>query len=178
MIRIVHLLPILLVACATGCGCLLGGGGDTARADRLNYTHKEFGVGIGGPGWWLLKQLGARFIQDEEPVAALAIRGVKGVQVSKYILDAPSKSHRDEIFDLYAELMDRRGWRLIVRVGEDDSASCVYAQYDEDRFRGVFVVAIEGSEMHVVKVVGDFRPEAFAELNAQLGHGIRLPVVK
>ena len=41
------------------------------------------------------------------------------------------------------------------------------------------MVAIEGDEMNVVKVVGDIRPEAFAELNAKLGHhGVRLPVAK
>lgn len=164
MARIICLPVILLMVCTTGCGCCLLGGGDTARADRLHYAHKEVGIGIGGPGWWLLKEIGMRFVQEEEPAAALVIQGVKSVQVSQYLLETPSEAHTDEILALYAGLMRDKGWNLISRVHADQHASCVYARYDEDRFRGLFVVAIEGDEMNVVKVVGDIRPEAFAEM--------------
>lgn len=179
MHRIAYLPLIILFASATGCGCLIGGGGDTARADRLDYAHKEMGIGVGGPGWWMLKHLGAHFVEVETPVAAMAIRGVKRVQVSRYTLHEPSQAHRDEIFGLYAALMRKKGWHLISRTHEDQHTSCVYAQYDEDSFRGVFVVAIEGAEMNVIRIVGDIRPEAFAPLNVHLGqYGARLPVPK
>ena len=167
--------PLLLVV-SIGCGCLLGGGGDTARADRLSHVHKEVGFGIGGPGWWVLKHLGTSLSKDENRAATLAIRGVKSIQVSRFILDQSSEVHKTEIFDLYAELMRQKKWNLITRVYEGQHSSCIYAKYDENRFRGIFVVGIEDSEMHVVRIVCDIRPEFFAELNANLGHyGVRLP---
>ena len=167
--------PLLLVV-NIGCGCLLGGGGDTGRADRLSHVHKEIGFGIGGPGWWVLKHLGASLSENENRAATLAIRGVKSVQVSHFILEQSSGAHNAEIFDLYAELMRHKKWKLITRVYDDQHSSCIYAKYNENRFRGIFIVAIEDNEMHVVRIVCDIRPEFFAELNANLGHyGVRLP---
>ena len=167
---------LLLLMVNIGCGCLLGGGGDTTRADRLNHVHKEVGFGIGGPGWWVLKRLGASVGEDENRAATLAIRGVKNVQVSRFILDQSSEAHKTEIFDLYANLMRQKKWNLITRVYEDRRSSCIYAKYNANRFRGIFIVVIEGNEMHVVRIVCDIRPEFFAELNANLGqYGVRLP---
>ena len=170
------LLPGLLIVCMSGCGCLLGGGGDTTRADRLNHVHKEVGFGIGGPGWWALKRLGTSLSEDENRAATLAIRGVKSVQVSRFTLDQSSEAHKAEIFDLYADLMRQKKWNLITRVYEDRQSSCIYAKYNANRFRGIFIVVIEANEMHVVRIVCDIRPEFFAELNTNLGqYGVRLP---
>lgn len=168
---------LLLLMVNLGCGCLLGGGGDTTRADRLNHVHKEVGFGIGGPGWWALKRLGTSLSEDENRAATLAIRGVKSIQVSRFTLDQSSEVHKAEIFDLYADLMRQKKWNLITRVYEGQQSSCIYAKYDANRFRGIFIVAIEANEMHVVRIVCDIRPEFFAELNTNLGqYGIRLPV--
>ncbi len=167
----------LLLAVNIGCGCLLGSGGDTGRADRLSHVHKEIGFGIGGPGWWVLKHLGTSLGEEENRAATLTIRGVKSVQVSHFILDQSSETDRSEIFDLYAELMRQKKWNLITRVYEDQHSSCIYAKYNANRFRGIFIVTIENNEMHVVRIVCDIRPEFFAELNANLGqYGVRLPV--
>lgn len=167
--------PFLLMV-NIGCGCLLGGGGDTGRANRLNHVHKEVGFGIGGPGWWVLKHLGTSLGDDKNRAAMLAVRGVKSVQVSHSILDQSSEAHNAEIFDLYAELMRHKKWKLITRVYEDRHSSCIYAKYDKNRFRGIFIVAIEDNEMHVVRIACDIRPEFFAELNANLGqYGVRVP---
>ncbi|MCH8295530.1 DUF4252 domain-containing protein [Candidatus Poribacteria bacterium] len=174
-------LPLILfiIVGMIGCGCCLVGGGDTGRANRLDYAHKKMGIGVGGPGWSVLTRLGARFVQEEEPGAAMLIRGVKRIQISEFTLEKSTEARREEIFNLYAELMRKQGWRLLTRVYEDKHDSCIFAQYDEDSFRGIFVVAIQGKEMHVIKIVGDIRPEAFAELNIHLGqHGARLPVAK
>lgn len=167
---------IYLLMVNIGCGCLLGSGGDTSRADRLSHVHKEMGIGIGGPGWWVLKHLGTSLGEEENRAATLAIYGVKSVQVSHFTLDQSSEAHRAEIFDLYADLMRQKKWNLITRVYEGQQSSCIYAKYDANRFRGIFIVAIEENEMHVVRIVCDIRPEFFAELNANLGHyGVRLP---
>ena len=175
-LRFSFFIYLLLLVVNIGCGCLLGGGGDTGRADRLSHVHKEVGFGIGGPGWWVLKHLGTSLSENENRAATLAIRGVKSVQVSHFILDRSSEAHKAEIFDLYAELMRQKKWNLITRVYEDQQSSCIYAKYDESRFRGIFVVAIENDEMHVVRIVCDIRPEFFAELNTNLEHyGVRLP---
>ena len=175
-LRFSSFIYLLLLAVNIGCGCLLGGGGDTTRADRLNHVHKEVGFGIGGPGWWVLKRLGTSVGADENRAATLAIRGVKSVQVSRFTLDQPSEVHKAEIFDLYGELMRQKKWNLITRVYEGQQRSCIYAKYDANRFRGIFTVAIEENEMHVVRIVCDIRPEFFAELNANLGqYGVRLP---
>ena len=175
-LRFSFFICLLLLMVNIGCGCLLGGGGDTTRADRLNHVHKEAGFGIGGPGWWALKRLGTSLSEDENRAATLAIRGVKSVQVSRFTLDQSSEVHRAEIFDLYADLMRQKKWNLITRVYEGQQNSCIYAKYDANRFRGIFIVAIEDNEMHVVRIVCDIRPEFFAELNANLGqYGVRLP---
>jgi hypothetical protein len=172
------LVSVFLVTGMTGCG-LLTGGGDASYADRLAYVNKQAGFGMGGPLWWVLRHTGARLVADESPEAALAIRGVHRVQVAHFTLDAVSDARRDEIFDLYANLMRKKKWKLITRAFTDEAASCVYAQYDSDRFRGVFAVAIMGDEMHAVKITGDIRPQAFAELNAGLSrYGVRLPVAQ
>ena len=176
ILRFSFFIYLFLFMVNIGCGCLLGGGGDTTRADRLNHVHKEVGFGIGGAGWWVLKRLGTSVGEDENRAATLAIRGVKSVQVSRFTLDQSSEAHRAEIFDLYADLMHQKKWNLITRVYEGQQSSCIYAKYDANRFRGIFIVAIEDNEMHVVRIVCDIRPEFFAQLNANLGqYGVRLP---
>ena len=82
--KTVGLLACLCTAIGlAGCG-LITGGGDTSRADRLGYLEKQGSVGIGGPIWWLLRQVGAEMVADESPEAALTIRGVHRVQVTHY----------------------------------------------------------------------------------------------
>ncbi len=153
-----------------GCGCCcITGGGSTTRADPLDDVHKEAEIGIGGPGWWLMRHLGVRFIKDEDVAATLAINGIHSIQVSSYILDDTSESRQREILELYAEPLRNKGWELLSRVQEDQKRVAVYAQVDEDSFRGIFVVVFESDRMNVVKISGDIRPEMFADLNVRLG---------
>lgn len=177
MIRMVLFPFILLLLGATGCGCCLIGGGETGEADKLHHAHRTAEVGLGGPGWAVL----SRFVtaeKDGQEVTYL-VRGVRKFQISSFELKEPSEERRAEIFKLYAELMHKKKWYLLSRVNNEKHNSCIYARCDEDSLRGVFVVAIAGTKMTVVKISGDIRPEAFAELNTHLAElGVRLPAAE
>ena len=133
-------------------------------------------MGLGGPGWAVLSRFVSSAEKDGQDVTHL-VRGVRKFQISSFELKEPSEERRGEIFKLYAELMHKKKWYLLSRVNNEKHNSCIYAQCDEDSLRGIFMVAIAGEKMYVVKVSGVIRPEAFAELNTHLAEfGIRLPV--
>lgn len=173
------LFPLLLLLLgATGRGCCLIGGGETGEADKLPHAHRTAEVGLGGPGWALLSRFVSSAEKDGQDMTHL-VRGVRKFQISSFELKEPSEERRDEIFKLYAKLMHKKKWYLLSRVNNEKHNSCIYARCDADSLRGIFVVAIAGDKMNVIKLSGDIRPEAFAELNMHLAElGVRLPVAE
>lgn len=164
------------------CGCLIGGGGggDTGRAEQLGYAHKGDESGIGGPAWPLLKRLGARLTEETQPGVAALIRGIQKVHVANFTLDGLTEERRNEIFALYERALNaEKPWVVLTRRRDDSQESCIYARYDQDSLRGLFVLNIEDNKLNVIQFLGDIRPPAFVELNEHLGKlGIRLPVAE
>jgi hypothetical protein len=68
----------------------------------------------------------------------------RGIQVSRYVLDDSSQTCQREIFHVYSEPLLSKGWDLLACVREDGSSTKAYAKIDGDRFRGIFVVTIDG----------------------------------
>ena len=164
-----------------GCGCLIGGGGGggTERAEKLGYAHKGDESGIGGPAWPLLKRVGARLVEETQPGVAMLLRGIQKIQVTNFTLDGLTEERRNEIFALYeCALNAGEAWVVLTRRRDDTQDSRAYAYYDRDSLRGLFVVNIKGEKMTVFQILGEIRPQAFAELNAYLDKygGVRLPV--
>ena len=170
--------PVFLI----GCGCLIGsgGGGGTERAEQLGYAHKGDESGIGGPAWPLLRRLGARLVEETQPDVAMLLRGIQKVQVTNFTLDGLTEERRNEIFALYERaLKSEKSWVFLTRRRDDTQEARIYARYDQDSLRGLFVVNIEDGKLNVIRIIGDIRPPAFAELNVHLGKlGIRLPVAE
>ena len=175
-IYLLLLLPIFLI----GCGCCLIGGGNTGRAEDLNYANKTDEFGIGGPGWPLLKRLGARVAEETQPGFATLIRGTQKLQSATFRLDNLTEDRRNEIFALYERALNaQKSWVVLTRRRDDTQDSCTYAHYDQNSLRGLFVVNIKGEKLNVIQILGDIRPPAFAELNVHLGKlGICLPVAE
>ena len=175
---LVLLAPVFLI----GCGCLIGGGGGggTERAEQLNYAHKGDESGIGGPAWPLLRRLGARLVEETQPGVAMLLRGIQKVQVTNFTLDGLTEERRNEIFALYERTLSaEKSWIVLKRRRDDTQEARTYAHYDQDSLRGLFVVNIEDGKLNVIRIIGDIRPPAFAELNVHLGKlGIRLPVAE
>ena len=175
-------LLLLLSVFLISCGCVIGGGGggDTGRAEQLGYAHKGDESGIGGPAWPLLKRLGARLTEETQPGVAALIRGIQKVHVANFTLDGLTEERRNEIFALYERTLNaEKPWVVLTRRRDDSQDSCIYARYDRDSLRGLFVLNIEDNKLNVIQFLGDIRPPAFAELNEHLGKlGIRLPVAE
>ena len=166
--------PIFLI----GCGCCLIGGGNTGRAEDLDYANKTDGFGIGGPGWPLLKRLGARVVEETQPGFATLIRGTQKLQSATFRLENLTEDRRNEIFALYERALNaQKSWVVLTRRRDDTQDARTYAHYDQDSLRGLFVIIIKGEKMTVFQILGEIRPQVFAELNVYLDkYGVRLPV--
>ena len=166
------------------CGFLIGGGGggDTGRAEQLGYVHKGDESGIGGPAWPLLKRLGPRLTEETQPGVASLIRGIQKVHIANFTLDGLTEERRNEIFALYERALNaEKSWVVLTHRRDDTQEARTYAHYDQDSLRGLFVVNIEDGKLklNVIRIIGDIRPPAFAELNVHLGKlDIRLPVAE
>ena len=169
------LLPAIFLI---GCGCSLIGGGNTGRAEDLDYANKTDEFGIGGPGWPLLKRLGAHLVEETQPGVAALIRGIQKVQSVTFRLDNLTEERRNEIFGLYERVLTvQSSWVVLTRSRDDIQYARTYAHYDQDSLRGLFVIIIKGEKMTVFQILGEIHPPAFAELNVYLDkYGVRLPV--
>jgi hypothetical protein len=140
--------------------------GDLASAD----FDREFGITLGrmslGLGKLVLNGLG------EEGEDLNLLRGVRRIEVGHYVADRGEDRRRDddELEDLWAEryeagspldfrlesMMRRRGWTAALAARDGGSRTWVYYRTGDrqDRIRGVYVIALDGEELTLVRLTG------------------------
>lgn len=114
--------------------------------------------------------MAARLVERQEPDVAQLLRGLQSVHVNVVGLDDQNRAEvRNRFESLRAEL-EAQGWERVVSVRQKQEDVGVYLKTRGDEaVEGVVVTVIEGDrEAILVNVVGDLRPEKFAEIGERL----------
>ncbi len=103
---------------------------------------------------------------DEDPETAELIRGLRGIQVRVYPLDAARGELSDSIAD-FVRQFDAYGWQTMVRVRPDDQETddvTILVRALDDGFDGMVVMAVDEDEESASFVLID-GPVDISQLN-------------
>lgn len=158
--RSIILAPALALTLTLSSGCLWAPDLDRVRAEIENQLpgtrfHKEFALSLGPVTLGL-----ARVVTAVAPHADLAkryLRDIRRVKVALYTLEnAPSSLHLRTPERLDALLEDGE-WEMAVRVREKhgEAVWVLYRADDDDTVKEVYVVALTGDELVLVRAAGN-----------------------
>lgn len=117
--------------------------------------------------------LARHVVGRDSPVAAAALRHVRGVAVGTYAVDGPLDAGGLALTRA-AERMARRGWTPAVAVRDDSTATYVFTRQPDGVLRDILVVSLDDGELTLVRLSGRL-DEAVIEALAQ-GDGPLGPV--
>lgn len=117
-----------------------------------------------------LIRMAARLVERHEPDIAQLLRGLESVHVNVVGLDSQNRSQVRARFEALRTDLEAQGWQRVVNVRQAQEDVGVYLKTrGEEAVEGVVVTVIEGDrEAVLVNVVGDLRPEKFAEVGERL----------
>jgi hypothetical protein len=138
--------------------------------DFRGLEHKareSVNITIGG---WLLHTAGA-FIDDKDEDSAATkklLAGIKSVQVRSFEFDADDAYNSADV-DAVRRQLETPGWSQLVKVRNRDSREDVdiYIFIENDRTRGLAIVASEPREFTIVNIVGSINLEDLPKLQKQ-----------
>ena len=145
----------LLLSLLSGCGITAGRGAGFASFAPPDNADRVVGISIGS----LPLKLARVIVDDDDPEAALVLKGLRGVRVFVYELDDPVSA--ESLAPTLARL-DQKGWQPVVAMREDGERVHVLLKTDrQDTVRGMVVLAADGRELVMVNLMGRLRPEMF-----------------
>jgi len=110
----------------------------------------------------------ARAVMDEDPEITALLRGLKAVRIYIYDIDADSERVKRRL-ELTATELTEQGWMPIITVREDEGLISALVKMDhENQIRGLVVIAQDRSELILVNLIGQIRPEMFSVYMAEL----------
>lgn len=155
-----------------GLAALLAGCGITAPKSNAGYadldslgmfdTDRVVSISI-GPS---LLRFAARYMDDDPQTRAL-LRSLEGVRVKVYEVtgDASDISARMERM---SERLLSDHWQAVMLVHEQGELTQMLMKTEQDRISGLVVMSLEAEEAVLINVMGDLRPELFANTMAAL----------
>lgn len=139
----------------TGCGITAGRGAGFASFAPPADADRVMGISIGS----LPLKLARVVVDDDDPEAAMVLKGLRGVRVFIYTLDDPVSA---DALAPTLDRLDRKGWQPVVAMREDGERVHVLLKTDRhDTVRGMVVLAADGRELVMVNLMGRLRPEMF-----------------
>jgi len=110
----------------------------------------------------------ARWFFDDDPEMTDLLRGLSAVRVYTYAIDGDSERVQQRMDSTYSRLSSR-GWRPVVAVRDDGEATSVLVRIDRhNRTRGMVVMTHDPSEVVLINLIGDIRPQMFNSYMSEL----------
>lgn len=150
-----YLIALLALVTLAGCGITAGRGAGYAHFARPANADKVMGISLGA----LPLKLARIVIDEDEPEAAMLLKGLRGVRVYIYELnDGFSPSSLQPTITR----LGQKGWESVVAVREDGERAHVLVKMDRhETVRGMVVLVADDNELVMVNLMGTLRPEMF-----------------
>lgn len=99
---------------------------------------------------------------DDDPEAKALVENLDGVRVKTYDIVGDEMRVAQRI-DSISEKLQRQGWVPIVTVQEEGERTVMLVKPRAERIAGLTVITCDAREAVIVNVMGELRPEMFAE---------------
>ncbi len=152
----VLLLSVALVACGITAPSSNDGFADL---DSLGFRDVDQTMSLSiGPS--LLRFAAANI--DDDPEAEAMMRGLEGVRVKIYDItgDGERVAHR---IDNMSQKLQAQGWEPIISIREPGERTVMLMKVKGEMILGLTVINCDADEAVIVNVMGELRPEMFAE---------------
>jgi hypothetical protein len=150
---------------ATGCGITASHSNPGyANLDSLGLldTDRVVSISIGSS----LLGLAARHSSDD-PQAQALLSGLQGVRVRVYEVEGDVDKVAARMQRMSAGLQ-ASNWQPVLVVQDSGVYSRMLVKQDGERIAGLVVMSLDGGEAVLVNIMGDLKPELFADTMAQL----------
>jgi hypothetical protein len=155
----------LFAVVIAGCGITAPSSNDGfADLDSLGFRDVDRTMSLSiGP---TLLNFAARNIEDD-PEAKVFMENLDGVRVKAYDIVGDEMRVAQRIDDMSKKLQ-RQGWEPIITVHEEGQRTVMLVKPQGERIVGLTVITCDAHEAVIVNVMGELRPEMFAETMAAL----------
>jgi len=114
----------------------------------------------------------AAFAGEAEPELAALVEGLQAVRVRSGELGEGEAAGVRSRFQTAGRWLDERGWTPMVKVRDGNEEVLIYSRLDEaGAVEGMTILALEGSEITVVNLIGRLDPEQLG----RIASGLDLP---
>lgn len=156
----------LVAAALTGCGFTAPRGDEGfAELDSPGVfdVDRTFAISLGPT----VLDFAARHVEDDPETRAL-LEGLEGVRVRIYAIHGDAERVADRVSRM-GQRLRTQNWQPVAVVQESDGERVLMLmKVSDQRVSGLLVVASDASELVVVNLMGDLRPEMFGNAMAAL----------
>ena len=168
----------LITVLTSACGSWQGPGVHRVRQQiELQYPSAEFdlstNIRLGRISTALLRGIANMALDNSDPEERMAqdmLRGMRRVHVAVY--DVRGMPELEEVRAPHGieRLIDHSQWQVMVEAREQDSISWVLSDTRHDAIRGLYVVALDRSELVLVRIDGNITEALAAAVAARPDH--------
>ena len=148
-------LVLILTLCS---GCLWAPDLDRVRRDiELQLPGSEFNKEIAfslGPVTLGAAKLITKFVPDAEE-ARTYLQDVTRVKVAIYEAENITDTGDVKIPKDLKKLLEKDGWELVVKTQDDNGATWILCQLDDDKLEGIYIVVLDSDELVLVRAHGN-----------------------
>lgn len=124
----------------------------------MNDTSRTMALSIGPT----MIRFAARFL-DDEPETQVLLRSLDGVRIRTYEVYGDHARITRNFERMGGKLLDD-GWEPVILVREDGELVQMYAKSNSEGIQGLTIVSADESEVVVINVMGDIKPEYFGDV--------------
>jgi hypothetical protein len=143
------------------------GCGVTASSNNAGYADLD-SLGFKDVDTTMSLSLGSSILHfassnmEDDPAARILLRNLDGVRVKTYDIVGDGARVLDRI-DKMSQKLQKQGWEPVITVREEGERTVLLMKTRGQRIVGLTVINCDAVEAVVVNVMGDLRPEMFAE---------------
>ena len=143
------------------------GCGVTASSNNAGYADLD-SLGFKDVDTTMSLSLGSSILHfassnmEDDPETRILLRNLDGVRVKTYDIVGDGARVLDRI-DKMSQKLQKQGWEPVITVREEGERTVLLMKTRGQRIVGLTVINCDAVEAVVVNVMGDLRPEMFAE---------------
>lgn len=136
---------------------------DFNQFDFFKNHEKKVEVYLRPP---LLKFAAKATLKDDPELSAL-LENIKLISVNVFQIDDKIIQNIKTVMNDVSKKLKSKNWENIVSVKDEKDYVEIYTQIVADKFSGIVIMAVNGSEAVFVNVIGDIRPEQLEKLGGK-----------